>query len=305
MTRIREPAAMTTAVSPIAAIDRKAGLTYAEFERDYLFPLKPVVLVGALNQWPAVGKWTPEFFRTTFADRELDVDGKILCRDFIDRVEASNESNKAPYLHAQHLEDVFPELLADIEPTPIYLGPNWLDRRVYPGSLHQRLLDHTSAEIYIGGKDAGFPFLHYDDYHYHAYIGQVFGLKKFFVFSPDQSESMYPTPRRKHVSLVRDVEHPDLDTFPNFAKAKPMTCVLEPGDLVFMPCGWWHTTRMLSTSISIAINRVNASNWRHVKADIVEEMGEFHGRAKLAAYSTYLSLHGCWHSVKDRLFHRA
>jgi histone arginine demethylase JMJD6 len=291
---------MTTAVAPIAAIDRKAALRYADFERDYLFPLKPVVLVGALNNWPAVGKWTPEFFRTTFADRELNVDGKILCRDFIDHVEASNEKNKAPYLHAQHLQHVFPELTADIEPTPIFLGPNWLSRKVYPGTLHRRLLDHTSAEIYIGGKDAGFPFLHYDDYHYHAYIGQVYGLKKFFVYSPDQTEYVYPTPRRKHVARVRDVEHPDLEKYPLFAQAKPQTCVLEPGDLLFMPCGWWHTTRMLSTSISIALNAVNASNWRHVQADFIEEMAEFHSPLKLWLYTAYLKWHGAKQKFKDR-----
>src|SRR5438552_2066997 len=105
----------TTKAGP--PIDRKAGLTYAEFERDYLFPLTPVVLVGALNNWPAVGKWTPDFFRRSFPDRELNVDGKMSCGEFIDRVEASDENNKAPYLHAQQLRQLFPELLSDIEPT--------------------------------------------------------------------------------------------------------------------------------------------------------------------------------------------
>lgn len=152
-----------TLVKSEALIDRRPGLSYADFEREYLFPLKPVVLEGALDSWPAVGRWTPEFFRSTFGDRILDVDGPIRCDDFIDRVEASDEHNRAPYLHAQHLQHVFPELLGDIQPIPVYLGPNWLARKIKPGTLHRRWLDHTSAEIYIGGKAAGFPFLHYDD----------------------------------------------------------------------------------------------------------------------------------------------
>lgn len=66
----------------------------------------------------------------------------------------------------------------------------------------------------------------------------MFGQKKFFVYSPDQTPLVYPTPRRKHVAQVKDVENPDLVRFPRFAEAKAHTCVLEAGDLLFMPCGW-------------------------------------------------------------------
>ena len=189
----------STATTAGPPIERRAGLSYADFERDYLFPLKPMVLVGALNNLPAVGKWTPEFFRRTFSDRELDVDGPIRCAELIERIETSSEASPAPYLHAQRLADTFPELAPDIEPWPIYLGPNWMTRRIRPASLAARLREHASTEIFIGGQSARFPYLHFDDYHYHAYVGQVYGLKQFFMYAPEETPRLYPTPDRAYV----------------------------------------------------------------------------------------------------------
>lgn len=36
-------------------------------------------------------------------------------------------------------------------------------------------------------------------------------------------------------SEVLDVDSPDLEQFPEFVKAKRYECVLEPGDLLFIP----------------------------------------------------------------------
>lgn len=288
------------AAPPIATIDRRDDLTYGEFRRDFLFPLKPVVLAGALKKWPAYGKWTPEFFKTRFGDRVLQLEQPTTVAELIDRVLASDESNPSPYLHSQHLKHVFPELLDDIEPRPIYLGPNWLGGWFTPRSLRERCNDHTSAEIYIGGKAAGFPFLHWDDYHYHAYIGQVYGEKRFYVYPPSQTELVYPTPGRSHVSLVGNVEKPDLAKYPRFAEAKPLTTVLEGGDLLFMPSGWWHTTRMLSPSISVAMNSVNASNWTAFARDICDEMRPFHGW-KTTPFSLLMAAQGAVQGIRDRL----
>jgi ribosomal protein L16 Arg81 hydroxylase len=42
----------------------------------------------------------------------------------------------------------------------------------------------------------------------------------------------------------------DTDRYPLFARACLMDVVLEPGDALFLPAGWWHWVRSLSTSIS-------------------------------------------------------
>lgn len=44
-------------------IARRRDLPYAEFERDYLKPDKPVILTGCMENWAALSKWSPDFFK--------------------------------------------------------------------------------------------------------------------------------------------------------------------------------------------------------------------------------------------------
>jgi len=53
-----------------------------------------------------------------------------------------------------------------------------------------------------------------------------------------------------------------------FAQAKPMLFKLEPGETLFVPGGVWHTAKMLSPSISVSVNRANASNWSSLTRDM-------------------------------------
>lgn len=49
-----------------------------------------------------------------------------------------------------------------------------------------------------------------------------------------------------------DVEHPDLEKFPRFAEAQSLACVLEPGDMLFIPVRHWHYVRALDLSFSVS-----------------------------------------------------
>jgi hypothetical protein len=43
---------------------------------------------------------------------------------------------------------------------------------------------------------------------------------------------------------------------------------LHPGEILFIPRGLWHTAKMLTPSISISVNRANASNWATLTHDM-------------------------------------
>ena len=48
-----------------------------------------------------------------------------------------------------------------------------------------------------------------------------------------------------------DVEHADLDRFPEFVRATAFEAVVGPGDFVYIPAKCWHYVRALTPSISI------------------------------------------------------
>ena len=281
-------------------VERRADLLYRQFVAEYLYPQEPVVLAGSVKTWPAVGKWTPRFFADRFPDREVEIKRPYKIAELVDLIEQSDEDRKAPYLHARKIRTLFPELLPDITPLPDFVAPNWMCRRLRPAALGQWLNDDTLIEFFLGGKAAGFPFLHWDERHYLTFVFQVYGEKLFYVYPPDQSPLLYPEPGRENVSLVGDVERPDLVKYPRFAEAAARTCVLGPGDTLFIPPGWWHTTRMLTASISLSTNTANAANWPAVVRDLRDVYREKHPRLA-TPLAAYLRAVGWKWALKDKL----
>ena len=54
------------------------------------------------------------------------------------------------------------------------------------------------------------------------------------------------------VSLAQiDVENVDYDRFPLFRDVPHLECILQPGDLLYMPSRHWHYVRSLSPSFSV------------------------------------------------------
>jgi histone arginine demethylase JMJD6 len=261
-----------------AEIEHRDNLSYEEFARDYLYANKPVVITDALKGWKAVQRWTPEFFKQNFADMKFSLpekgkaqykaDGKgeveYTMASFIDRVLSSTEENPAPYFRNQILYDLFPTLKQDIQPLPEYFQPNWLPDRYMVKYVGEVLNRGAALEIYIGGQGGAFPVLHYDGAGAHAFLMQVYGRKQFIIYPPSQEKFLYPSPEKENLSLINSVDNPDLAKFPLFAQAEPTVFILEPGEMLFIPSHWWHTTKMLTPSISISANVVNQSNWHEL-----------------------------------------
>ncbi|MEK0450749.1 MAG: hypothetical protein RL088_3017 [Verrucomicrobiota bacterium] len=279
-------------------VEKRKGISPRDFYRDYMQANRPVVLTDLLDGWPALGKWSPEMFAERWPDKTFEIDGKSWrLADLIDAVMASDPANPAPYLRNQVLKEHFPELIDDIRPESGYFHPNWMERS-YRNAVFRELFHRGSAiELYIGGNGRGFPVLHWDGYHTHAFLMQFYGRKEFFVYGPEQSAFLYPREDCPNLSHCADIKNVDLERYPLFAKAKPDVFVLEPGETLFIPSGWWHTTQMLSPSISLSCNVGNRTNWAAMRRDLVARSSPLN-RIKASAY---LSAKGLLCAIQDLL----
>lgn len=292
-------------------VERRTNLSYEEFASQYLYPNKPVIVTDGLRDWPALTRWTPEFFKREFGDMKVVINDSYLrglpdgnggtveytMAQFVDRVLASSDDNPAPYFRNCALYSVFPSLKRDIEPLPEYLYPNWLPNHYMLKPVRAALNGDATIQIYIGGRGGTFPVLHYDVHAIHAFLMQIYGQKRFTLYPPEQSQFLYPSPTKQNRSLLNSVENPDLKKFPLFAKAVPVEFVLEPGEFVFIPSRWWHTTKMLTPCISVSVNVVNQSNWH----DLIEYFcAASHNPVMSAVGRTYLNGAGAWRSRRDR-----
>jgi len=266
-------------------LEKRAGLSYEEFKNEYLFPGRPVIFKDAAKDWKAIGKFTPEFFKKNYGHIVKKFDGKeYTLAQFIDLMMNSDPKNPAPYPCKVDVLQYMPELLPDISPRLKYTLPDRINSRLIPKGF---LGGADTFELFFGGVNGWFPYIHYDYMHLHAIITQVYGEKEFLIYTPDQAQYLYIDEKEPWQSTVQKYYEPDYTKYPLFAKAKPASIIVGPGETLFIPCGWWHTARSVTPTISVAYDLLNASNWKQFSDD-VQLMVSRHQPMKANLISAYL-----------------
>ncbi len=235
-------------------------LTHAMFMEQFVQRHTPVVVRGAVRDWPALRKWTPAFFSTHFGDALVPVGyaKRMRLANFIAQVVASTEERPAPYMYRLFIHEHLPALLPDLLPQGQFAFPRRYASPLMP-AYWRRPDGHL--KLLIGGVGGRFPVLHHDTENVHATITQVCGEKEFLLFPPGDREYLYPDPQQPNQSLVEDPLEPDAVRFPLLARAHPRRVTVHPGDMMFIPCGWWHTARSVSISVSVGMNILERTNW--------------------------------------------
>jgi ribosomal protein L16 Arg81 hydroxylase len=134
---------------------------------------------------------------------------------------------------------MIPGLHKDIDPFPGQLLPRFFRKHWW-----------VFAQFFVGPPGSLTP-LHFDTLQTHNIFFQVHGTKRFLIADPADRKYCYMHDWRwSHV----DAEEPDLGRHPLYRNARVRECVLEPGDLLYMPPGALHHVRSLTTSISFNID---------------------------------------------------
>lgn len=242
-------------------------LPYEIFLRDFVHAKRPLIVRDATPAWPALKKWTPEFFKERFPSKLVQVsyDEQLTFSDFIDGVLASTDGHPGPYMYRLFLHEHLPEVLGDLSPPNAYAFPR---RYASPLMMEYWRRPDGYLKLLIGGVGGRFPVMHFDGEDAHATITEIYGDKEFIVYAPEDTPFLYPAPTRGNHSLVDDPRNQDLERFPLLSRATQYRAILGPGDMVFVPCRWWHTARALSPSISVGMNTLDDSNWKGFVADI-------------------------------------
>ncbi|MBW4933389.1 cupin-like domain-containing protein [Marinobacter sp. F4206] len=112
------------------------------------------------------------------------------------------------------------------------------------------------SNLYIGpGQNKS--LLHYDETH--SLLMMLEGRKRFILFSPDQSDCMYPYSPFSLKALLEnrvvdskvDCQEPDFIRFPKLSQAKGLSGWLEEGQALFIPAGTWHFIEAEGRNVSV------------------------------------------------------
>lgn len=99
---------------------------------------------------------------------------------------------------------------------------------------------------------------------------QIIGSKRWTIFSPTDYKYLYYVQRSGSLEwsmALNSLTDPDLEKFPLYAKATPITFILNPGEVLYLPRGWTHTVQNISPALMI-------NTWRYGPAAITEFWSE-------------------------------
>ena len=240
------------------AIEKRPYVGREEFIQRYCIGNRPVVLTGLAADWPALTRWSPQFLKERFggvkveiqANRNSDPDyernkfdhrSRVTMSELVAKVVAAGASNDF-YLTANNEALRQPELaplLDDIGSLPDICEPS-------------RLANESS--IWFGPAGTVTPLHHDTVMLFHT---QIVGRKRWRFISPLETPNLY---NFSGVFSSIDLDNVDLARFPDFANVKVLEVVVEEGETVFLPLGWWHQVTSLDVCISFSFSNLDFPN---------------------------------------------
>ena len=225
--------------------------------RDYYTTNRPVIIQGAMDNWDALRKWTPEWLKQQFGERIIQVQSnrnsdrfyeinmeqhrrQMKFREYIDLI-MSHESTNDFYMTANNTyknRDALKELWDDVDMLPNYLNKE------------------SSCKGYFWFGPAGTVTpLHHDLTN--NFMAQVYGRKLIKLIPAYHMPNVY---NHLHCYSEIDMDNIDYERFPLFKKANIMKLILEPGEVLFLPVGCWHYVRGLDISITMSFTNFQFNN---------------------------------------------
>ena len=198
----------------------------------------PFLMRGLVRRWPlsALG---PEVLRERFSH----VPVRARVGDYINTAFAADRAMQDMSM-GQYLDLVAEGKYA----LPPYLGN--LELRELNRLCHwPTYFDKMGPPRFWVGPAGTVTPLHcdYDD----NIFAQVWGRKRIFLSPPHHDTFLYPSEANAILfGSPFDPEAPDFARFPLARQASMIECIVEPGDMLYVPAGWYHQVRALTFSLS-------------------------------------------------------
>jgi len=231
---IREAA---RALPAIDAVPRLGSLSAAEFRKRAALGL-PFLLSGMVGRWP-ICALTPDVLRQRFGA----VPVRARLGDYIGTAFAPDRA-----MQDMSLGEYLDTVAAWEQGLPPYCGN--LELRELNSLCHwPAFFDKMGPPRFWIGPAGTVTPLHcdYDD----NIFAQVWGSKRIFLAPPHHDEFLYT--REANAVLFGspfNPEAPDYERYPLARQAAMTEVIVHPGDMLYVPAGWYHQVSALTFSLS-------------------------------------------------------
>ncbi len=237
----------------LAPVDKVRTIDKKDFSDSYFSPLRPLVIQDLAQSWPALKKWTPDFFKNQHGSQQVKVyDGTfveagkgymsnaklISFKDYIKTVTTSSQDLR---MFLYNIKSEIPALVDDVTFPPIVDG-----------------LSKQFIFMFFGCKGS-VTQMHFDIDMSHVFHTAIFGKKTITLYPFEQGNNLhrYPFTCRSYVN----VHQPDFKLHPRLKDTQGFRVTLEPGETLYIPSGYWHHFVYDEASCAISL-RCPSQTWQ-------------------------------------------
>jgi len=226
-----------------------AQLTVERFRRDFLPNGTPLVIRDALRDWKLFN-----LDRQASLEHFAELQGITRHGDYVKKTFSTERD-----FRSTSMADFINSLDNPRPPTeqsapPAYMGNNIVPAQLLELIQHPPYFDRSlyiAPRIWIGPKGTLTP-LHRDDSD--NLFAQVWGHKSFILAAPHHRPALgtwSTAPKGGLDGCDFNPDAPDYQRFPHARNVTFLRVLLEAGDLLFLPEGWFHQVESVSTSLSV------------------------------------------------------
>jgi hypothetical protein len=244
----------------LLTIDTVESITTKDFRKNYYGPMKPLIIKSLARQWPAYTKWDWDYFKSIVGEVKVGVYNNV-------KSDAYTPINTADdYMKFGQYIDMVRSGPAEWR---IFLfnifehAPEATKDFTWPEDLMKGFVKRYPM-LFVGGKGS-ITHMHFDIDLSHILHTQFGGKKRVLLFPFEEQHKLYRKPWEV-LSLVNfekyfDKENNklDLEKYPAVQLAKGYEVVLEHGDTLFMPAGYWHHMEYLDSGFAMSLRAMQST----------------------------------------------
>jgi hypothetical protein len=236
-------------------IEKIGNISDNEFKERFYKPGTPVVLTDLAKQWPASEKWTWNYFKQIVGDKKVGIYNNIKsdaytpvnkADDYVTFGEYIDMVSKGPAEWRIFLFNMFnhaPQLTQDF---------------TWPENLMKGFVKRAPM-LFVGGSSS-ITHMHFDMDMSHILHTQFTGRKKVLMFPYHEQHKLYRKPfevlSMADFSNYDTGDKPDYKQFPALKLAKGFETILEHGETLFMPAGYWHHMEYIDSGFALSLRAV-------------------------------------------------
>jgi len=225
-----------------------------EFREQYYNPMIPAVIKDLAKDWPAYQKWNWDYFKEIVGQKEVGIYNNI-------KSDAYTPINKADQY------TTFGDYIDMVRNGPaawrIFLfnifthAPQLAQDFTWPDHLMKGYVKKFPM-LFVGGQGS-ITHMHFDIDLSHIMHTQFVGRKRVLLFPFTEQHKLYRKPFEV-LSLADFSNYADpgkskvnTSDFPALKLAQGMEVVLNHGDTLFMPAGYWHHMEYLDSGFAMSL----------------------------------------------------